>query len=502
MSRLPYKYIVSITFVVGIFINLLDTTIVNVALPTLQEEFDATTTEIQWVVTAYLVALGVFIPVSGWAGDRFGTKKVYIVSLGLFTFASLLCGLAWNVESLILFRVLQGAAGGMITPIGQAMLFRAFPPAERAAAAAILTIPIVVAPASGPVLGGYLVEYQDWPWIFFINVPLALFCAPIAWRMLKRYEDTLKRVPIDKIGLVLLIVAVGALQLMLDLGKEHDWFESAEIWALAIVAVIGLAAFLIWETTERHPIVDLRVFRHRGFSICVLTITIGFGGFFAVNVLTPLWLQSYMGYTSSWAGLATAWTGLLAIFVAPIAGMLMAKVDPRRLVCFGLLWIAAVSIWRVGATTDMTFWQVSVPLMLLGLGLPFFFLPITAHALASVAESETASAAGLMNFLRTLSGAFATSIATTAWENNTAAAHADLAGQVDRSGEATRSLLGSGMDMDSVRSVLDGMTQGQSVMLATNEIMATCAFAFCVAAALIWLAPRAGRVVDMSKVGH
>jgi DHA2 family multidrug resistance protein len=289
---------------------------------------------------------------------------------------------------------------------------------------------------------------------------------------------------------------------MLDLGKEHDWFESAEICALAIIAVVGLAAFVIWESTERHPIVDLRVFRHRGFSTCVLTISIGFGGIFAANVLTPLWLQSYMGYTSTWAGLATAWTGLLAIFMAPVAGMLMTKLDPRKLVCCGLVWIAAVSIWRVGATTDMTFWQISVPLMLLGLGLPFFFLPITAHALASVDESETASAAGLMNFLRTLSGAFATSLATTAWESDTAAAHAELAGQIDRSGETTRSLLGSGMDMDSVRSVLDGMTQGQSVMLATNEIMATCALAFCVAALLIWLAPRTARVIDMRKVGH
>jgi DHA2 family multidrug resistance protein len=359
---------------------------------------------------------------------------------------------------LVFGRIMQGVCGGPMIPLSQTLLLRIFPKEKAAAATALWAVTTLIAPVVGPILGGWLCDDYSWPMIFFINVPLALLCAPLAWRMLKRYEDKLKRVPIDTVGLVLLIVAVGALQLMLDLGKEHDWFESAEIRALAIVAVVGLAAFLIWESTERHPIVDLRVFRHRGFSMCVLTISIGFGGFFAVNVLTPLWLQSYMGYTSTWAGLATAWTGLLAIFMAPIAGMLMTKVDPRRLVCFGMLWIGAVSLWRMGATTDMTFWQVSVPLMLLGLGLPFFFLPITAHP--------------------------------------------DLAGQVDRSGEANRSLLGSGMGMDSVRSVLDGMTQGQSVMLATNEIMATCALAFCVAALLIWLAPRTARVVDMSKVGH
>jgi MFS family permease len=309
---------------------------------------------------------------------------------------------------LVFGRIMQGVCGGPMIPLSQTLLLRIFPKEKAAAATALWAVTTLVAPVVGPILGGWLCDDYSWPWIFFVNVPLALVCAPVAWRMLKRYEEQLKRVPIDKVGLVLLIVSVGALQLMLDLGKEHDWFESAEIWALALVAVIGLAAFLIWESTERHPIVDLRVFRHRGFSTSVLVISIGFGAFFAANVLTPLWLQSYMGYTSSWAGLATSWTGLLAIFMAPVAGMLMTKVDPRRLVCFGMLWIGAVSLWRMGSTTDMTFWQVSVPLMLMGLGLPFFFLPITAHALASVDESETASAAGLMNFLRTLSGAFAT----------------------------------------------------------------------------------------------
>ena len=174
ISRLEYKWIVGIVFVFGLFMDLLDMTIVNVAIPTLAEEFDATTTQVQWVVTGYLLSLAVFIPVSGWLGDRFGTKRIFMLALFIFTTASFLCGMAWSIESLIAFRVLQGAGGGMLTPVGTAMLFRAFPPHERAKAAAILMIPMVVAPASGPVIGGFLVEYWDWRWIFFINIPVGI----------------------------------------------------------------------------------------------------------------------------------------------------------------------------------------------------------------------------------------------------------------------------------------------------------------------------------------
>jgi MFS transporter, DHA2 family, multidrug resistance protein len=398
--------------------------------------------------------------------------------------------------------VLQGLSGGVLMPLSQTLLLRIFPKEKAPAATAIWAMTTLTAPILGPILGGWLCDTLAWPAIFFINVPLALLCAPIAWRMLKRYETSLIQAPIDKVGLVLLIIFVGALQLMLDLGKEHDWFESTEICTLAIIAIIGFAAFLIWEFTERHPIVDLRVFRHRGFAAAVVTLSMGFGAMFGANVLTPLWLQSYMGYTATWAGLTTAWSGVLAVMAAPLAGKLIGKVDPRRLVFCGLLWLALVLVWRTVATTDVTYWQISRPLIMMGLGLPFFFVPLTALALGSVDEPETASAAGLMNFLRTLSGAVATSVVTTMWEDKTNVMHAELAGLVDSTGDTARTLANSGMSMDGIRETLDRITQSQSVMLATNEIMGLVAVAFAIAACFVWLAPRPNRAVDMTKAGH
>jgi DHA2 family multidrug resistance protein len=403
---------------------------------------------------------------------------------------------------LVIARVLQGFAGGVLMPLSQTLLLRIFPKEKAPAAMALWAMTTLVAPVLGPILGGWLCDSYAWPIIFFINVPLAIVFAPIAWRMLKRYEQSLIHAPIDRIGLVLLIVFVGSLQLMLDLGKEHDWFESTEICTLAVAAAVGFVAFLIWELTERHPIVDLRVFRHRGFTAAVAAISLGFGAMFATNVLTPLWLQSYIGYTATWAGLTSAWSGVLAVAAAPIAGNLIGKVDPRKLIFGGLMWLAFVTALRAVATTDMTYWQIAHPLILMGLGLPFFFVPLTALALGSVEEHETASAAGLQNFLRTLSGAVATSIVNTSWENDTSVKHAELVGLVDRDGTTTSSLIASGMSPDAANSTVDNLLQGQSVMLATNHLMSIVVIVFVAAALIIWLAPKPTRAVDMTQAGH
>jgi MFS transporter, DHA2 family, multidrug resistance protein len=484
------------------FIAVLDMTIANVSVPNISGSLGISSSQGTWVITSYSVAEAIIVPLTGWLAARFGAVRVFTTGMALFGACSALCGLSSSLTMLVIARVLQGISGGVLMPLSQTLLLRIFPKEKAPAAMALWAMTTLVAPVLGPILGGWLCDSYAWPIIFFINVPLAIVCAPIAWRMLRRYEQSLIHAPIDRMGLVLLIVFVGSLQLMLDLGKEHDWFESTEICALAVVAAVGFIAFLIWELTERHPIVDLRVFRHRGFTAAVAAISLGFGAMFATNVLTPLWLQSYMGYTATWAGLTSAWSGVLAVAAAPLAGKLIGKVDPRQLIFGGLMWLAFVTGLRAVATTDMTYWQIAHPLILMGLGLPFFFVPLTALALGSVEEHETASAAGLQNFLRTLSGAVATSIVNTSWENDTSVKHAELVGLVDRDGTTTNALIASGMSPDAANSTVDNLLQGQAVMLATNHLMSMVVIAFVAAALIIWLAPKPARAVDMTQAGH
>ncbi|MCY0966440.1 DHA2 family efflux MFS transporter permease subunit [Parathalassolituus penaei] len=483
------------------FVAVLDMTIANVSVPSIAGGLGATTSQGTWVITSYAVAEAITVPLTGWLANRFGAVRVFTISMGAFGLFSALCGLADSLGLLVLARIFQGLAGGPLMPLSQTLLLRIFPAEKAGAAIGLWSMTTLIAPVLGPILGGYLCDNYSWPWIFWINLPIAVACAWAAWRLLKRYEEPLQRNPFDLTGLVLLIVWVGALQLVLDEGKNLDWFASIEIITLSIVAVIGFAAFMIWELHEDHPVVDLRVFRHRGFSVSVLTISLAFAAFFGANVLTPQWLQGYMGYTPTEAGHTTAWTGVLAILVAPMAAGMSMKMDARKLVFFGVMWLGAITAWRTIATTDMTYWDIALPLLLLGVGLPFFFVPLSGLALSSVEPKETASAAGLMNFLRTLSGAFATSLITTMWDDKTTQNHAELVAISDPGGVTHAQMINQGMSPDMANQMLDRLITSQSVMLATNQIMAIVAAAFVIAAMAIWLAPKPTRSIDPAASG-
>lgn len=479
-------------------IAILDMTIANVSVLTIAGGLAVTPTQGTWVITSYAVAEAITVPLTGWFTQRYGSVKVFVIAMAAFGLCSVLAGLSTSLGFLVFARVLQGMAGGPLMPLSQTLLLRIFPKEKAGAATGIWAMTTLVGPVLGPILGGWICDNYSWPWIFLINLPIAGACAYICWKILRRYETKIVRNPIDVIGFVLLIIWVGALQIMLDEGKNLDWFSSNIIVSLAVIAVVGFVAFLIWEFTEEHPIVDLRVFRHRGFSAAVLTISLTFAGFFAANVLTPLWLQSFMAYTATDAGMTTAWIGITAFFTAPMVAAMSMKMDPRKLVFVGVLWLGVITLYRTVATTDMSYWDIAMPLMLLGLGMPFFFIPSTAAALASVDEAETNSAAGLMNFMRTLSGAIATSMVTSYWEDEITRNRAELVGVIDPAQITHNQLIEQGLSEFQAMAVLERMVTEQSVMLATNELMLVVALMLIFSAFVIWLVPKPTRTIDPS----
>jgi MFS transporter, DHA2 family, multidrug resistance protein len=480
------------------FLVVLDTTIANVSVSNIAGALGVSPSQGTWVITSYAVAEAVVVPLTGWLSARFGAVKVFVAGMIGFGFFSFLCGLAPSLSLLVLFRVLQGACGGPLMPLSQTLLLRIFPAKHAPAATGLWAITTLVAPILGPILGGALCDNVGWAFIFWINVPVAALCSWFAWRLLRRHETPLTPAKVDLVGLGLLVVWVGALQIMVDLGKEHEWFASPLIVGLAIVALLGFLAFLIWELTDSNPIVDLRVFRHRGYSASVITLSVAFGAFFGINVLTPLWLQQNMGYTATDAGHVTALMGMSAVLMAPFAAAFSAKVDPRRLVFLGLVWMGLITLMRSQANSAMGFFDIGHWLLLQGFGMPLFFVPLTGLALACVDEKETASAAGLMNFCRTLSGAIATSIVSTAWTDNASRNHNTLAGSLNDPQGVMDRLGANGMSLEQARGTVDQLVQGQSVMLATNQVFLAMAALFVAAALIIWLAPKPTRVVDTS----
>jgi DHA2 family multidrug resistance protein len=369
-------------------------------------------------------------------------------------------------------------------------MLKMFPLKQQPAAMGLWSVTTLIAPICGPILGGALCDGFGWPMIFLINVPVAAGAGFLAWRILVRGHYTPIRAPFDTVGLILLITWIGLLQIMLDVGKDLDWFASPLVTLMAVGSAIAFAAFLIWELTSDHPIVNLRVFRHRGFATATLVFACVLGGFFATNVLTPLWLQTNLGYSATQAGFATGATGILAVATAPIAAILVSRLDPRLVTCGGIAWLMITSFIRGTANTDMTFWQVWSVLVLVGAAMPAFFMPLMMLSMNAVEPGETADATGLSSFVRTLAGAFATSVVTTRWENMASAYHADIAGRTPNLGAQIDVLTGRGMPRPQALSTLNQLVDGQAVLLATNHLFWETAMVFALAAGQVWLLPR------------
>ncbi|MDP9103398.1 MAG: DHA2 family efflux MFS transporter permease subunit [Pseudomonadota bacterium] len=484
------------------FFAVLDTTITNVSVPNIAGGLAVSPAEGTWTITSYSVAEAITVPLTGWLAARFGTVTVFCTALVLFAVFSAACGLAPSLGFLVAGRVLQGLAGGPMIPLSQTLLLRVFPKHMAGMAIALWSMTTVVAPIAGPLLGGAICDNVGWPWIFFINLPFAIAVAFFAWQYLKPKETPGVRAKVDVVGLGLLVVWISAMQIMLDKGKELDWFQSPLIIGLLIVAVVGFIAFMIWELTEKNPIVSLRVFRHRSFATACIVMALAFGGFFSANVLVPLWLQTNLGYTATWAGRATAFGGILAVVFSPIVGRYVGKFDPRALIMFGISWMALMMVWRSTFTTGVNFDHLIWPQLLQGLGVPFFFIPLMTLGTASLPPDEIASGASMISFVRTTAGAFAVSITTTAWEDGGDKARVQILNQGGGFEGAVASLQTMGLSAAQAARQFEGLVQSQAVMVATDRLFLIIAAVLFVAGCTVWIAPKPKAGARAAPGGH
>jgi DHA2 family multidrug resistance protein len=398
-------WIVAIAVMFATFMEVLDTTVVNVSLPHIAGNLSATIDESTWVLTSYLVANAIILPMTGWLARNFGRKRLLMASVSGFTLASLLCGLAPNLPLLVAFRLIQGATGGAMQPLSQAILLEAFPPDQRGKAMGFWGLGIVVAPILGPVLGGWLTDTYSWRWVFYINLPVGI--ASLVMTKLYVFDPSYLRQEATKIdywGIGLLALWIGSLQIALDLGQERDWFSSPFIAALVFVAAGGVVAFIVREWMAKEPIVDLRVFKDRTYSTGVfLMTTLGFV-LYGSLVLLPIMLQTLLGYPSLQAGIAMAPRGMGSLIGMPVIGMIIGKMDARKLVAVGLVAGAVTLIWLGQLNLNAGYWDIFWPQFLQGIGLSAIFVPLTTISMDAIAREKMGNATSLFNLMRNLGG--------------------------------------------------------------------------------------------------
>ena len=475
------------------FMLVLDSTIANVAIPTIAGDLGASSSQGTWVITSFGVANAISIPITGWLAKRFGEVRLFLIATLLFVLASWLCGIANSLEMLIVFRVLQGAVAGPIIPLSQSLLLNNYPPEKRGMALAFWSMTIVVAPICGPILGGWISDNIHWGWIFFINVPIGLAVVLISWKILEGRESRISHQPVNTIGLILLALGVGALQLMLDQGRELDWFNSTEIVVLTIIAAVGLIALIIWELTDDNPVVDVSLFKSRNFTVGCVSTSLAFLVYSGTVVLIPLLLQQVYNYTATWAGLAAAPVGLLPILLAPIIGKFGNKIDMQILITVSFMVYALTFYWRaVTFEPEMTFMDVALPQFVQGLAVACFFMPLTTITLSGLPPEKMASASSLFNFLRTLAGSIGTSLTTFMWYNREAVHHTQLTEVINPYNPISQQFfqtMGSfGLSEEQTASYLARQITAQGFIIGANEIFLVSAITFISLVVLIWFA--------------
>jgi MFS transporter, DHA2 family, multidrug resistance protein len=402
----PGPWPVAIAVMFGTFMVVLDTTIVNVSLPHIAGNLSASIEESTWALTSYLAANAIILPITGWLANYFGRRRLLLLSVAGFPLASLLCGLATSLPILVLWRIVQGTTGGVMQPLSQAIMLEVFEPKDRGKAMAFFGLGVVVAPVLGPVLGGWLTDNYSWRWVFYVNLPVGI----LAYSMVRAYVFdppyiTRGTAKIDAWGIGMLAIGIAALQIGLDQGQQEDWFASGLIRTLAVVALVGLVGFVFHALLTRDPVVDLRLFKEPTYATGVVLITAMGFGLYGSLVLMPVLLQTLLGYPSLQAGYAMAPRGLGSLVAMPVVGLLMNRMDPRRMLGLGFLVNAVTMVWQGSLNLQAGFWDIFWPQFVQGIGLGLLFVPLTTVTMDRIAQKDMGHATSLFNLLRNIGGA-------------------------------------------------------------------------------------------------
>lgn len=479
----------------GSFMNILDLTIVNVAVPTMAGDFAVSPTQGTWIITSYSVAEAIMLPLAGFLAGRFGEVRSFVAATLLFTLASLLCAASISFPMLLAARVLQGVFGASMIPLSQTLLTAIYPPHKRGLALGIWAMTTVIAPIAGPLAGGWLTDNASWHWIFLVNLPVGLLVG-ISVAVMLSHRDALqpgkRDQKMDWIGLSLLIVGIGSLQILLDKGNELDWFSSGTIITLAVMAVLALLVFVVWELDAAYPLVDLRLFARRNFLVGALCLMLGMMAFFGVVVIIPLWLQTYQDYTSLWAGKSVAFGGVLAVILGPVVGANIARVDARAVTTFGFIVFALVGYWSARFTPDIDYWTIAISRLYMGIGISCFFLPLITIGLSGLPAESIAAASGLSNFMRNLGASFGTAITTWLWTSKASEYHARLVENIQPynpvASDYLKQLHHLGMPGDDAYAYLENIINIQAYTMATDQILKISATLMLSLVLLIWWA--------------
>jgi DHA2 family multidrug resistance protein len=406
---------IAVSVMLATFMEVLDTSIASVALPYIAGSLSATNDEATWVLTSYLVANAIILPASSWFSLKFGRKRFLLTCIAIFTVSSFACGSATSLGMILLARAVQGAGGGALQPLSQSILLESFPPEKRGSALAVFALGVVVAPVLGPTLGGYLTDAYSWRWAFYINIPIGILAMFMIMRFVEDppYIKNAKPGRIDGIGLGLLAVWLGALQIILDKGQEDDWFGATWIRWATVVLVISFVAFLIRELTHDKPLVKLRVFRNRNFALGCILIALFGGVLYGLITLLPLFYQELLGYTAFAAGWAVSPRGIGAILAMPIIGILTNKLDNRWLIVSGFIMFGVSSLWFGQATLEISQWSFVWAIILSGFGSGSVFVPLSAITVAGLPNEEIGNASGLYNLFRNVGGSIGISVVNT-----------------------------------------------------------------------------------------